>query len=132
MNEHVNTSKFIGRLGKDPEMQYLPTGNAVLNFSIAVNMVRYQEGEYVKETLWVDLTAFGKTAESAAKVLRKGTQVSVDASYGKRQYTDKEGKKRYAHDFTVRSFHILSSPNTNGASESAVESADEEVELAPF
>jgi single-strand DNA-binding protein len=108
MNELVNSCRFVGRLGKDPEAQYSPKGSMVLKFSLAVNQRKWADGEYEKDTLWVDLVAFGKRAETMNTMLQKGTLVLVDAEYQKNNYTTRDGDKRLAHNFLVRSFQLLS------------------------
>lgn len=108
MNELVNSCRFVGRLGKDPEAQYSPKGSMVLKFSLAVNQRKWADGEYEKDTLWVDLVAFGKRAETMNMMLQKGTLVLVDAEYQKNSYTNRDGDKRLAHNFLVRSFQLLS------------------------
>ena len=64
---------FIGHLGRDPEMRYMDDGSAVTNFSVAVN--RRVRGE--DSTMWVRVSAWGKTAENVNQYLRKGSKVLV-------------------------------------------------------
>lgn len=140
MNELVNSCRFIGNLGKDPEMQYTPKGTAMLKFSVAVNEKRYEGDGYVDNTTWLDLAAFGKLAETMVKLLKKGTKIIVDAQYGKSSYEEQDtGKKRTSHNFTVRNFQILSggrtkdeADNTESGDTSGYSYGEDEDETSPF
>lgn len=112
-----NYVRFVGNLGKEPEMRYLPSGTAVAKMSIAVNEFRTnKDGEKTKETLWVDLVAYGKLAENLVRLTGQGTKLDVECKYVKRRY-EKDGQTRYFHEFEVRDFEILSSRNGGAASE---------------
>jgi single-strand DNA-binding protein len=70
---------IIGNLGRDPEMRYTPTGQAVTSFSVAVNETyTAANGEKVKKTIWFRVTAWGKQGETCNQYLKKGSQVLVD------------------------------------------------------
>ena len=71
--------EFKGNLGRNPEMRYAPSGDAVTNLSVGVNR-RYtnqRSGEQVEETTWMRCTLWGKAAEAANRYLEKGQQVTV-------------------------------------------------------
>lgn len=108
MNALKNRCQFIGRLGRDPEMQYTSNGNAITKFSIAVDMRKPgKDGEQgTSDTTWVNITAWGKLAETAAKILTKGTMVAVDTYMSTRKW-DKDGVTQYSTDFTLREMDIL-------------------------
>jgi single-strand DNA-binding protein len=124
MNELINECQFIGRFGKDPEMKYTPKGKSILNFSIAIDMLKKVDENYETEATWVDLTAFDKNAEYLTRLCQKGTQVLIRAVYKKNKYQDKEGKNRIGHNFIVRKFYILSGMKQNGSKSKAVSSQD--------
>jgi single-strand DNA-binding protein len=113
MNDIENSCRFTGRLGKEPEMRYTPKGTAVLDMSIAVDKTVKTDDEYTKETTWVPLTAFGKTAENMNKLLEKGSMVSVDAQYNTGSYEGKDGSKHYTHNFIVRNFKAITYRKNN-------------------
>ena len=70
---------IIGRLGKDPEMRFTPTGQAVTSFSVATDRQwTDQDGKSVKETVWFRVAAWGKLAESCSNFLQKGKLVMVE------------------------------------------------------
>lgn len=115
----LNSCRFIGRLGRDPEMRYTPSGSALLKFSIAVDEYsKNADGTRKQVTHWVPLIAWGRQAELLNTLVKKGTLVSVDAKYETQQY-EKDGEKRYSHDFVVVAFNILG--NGKSRDESASE-----------
>lgn len=70
---------IVGNLGKDPEMRYTPSGQAVTNFSIATNrQYTSSDGEKVKETTWFRVSAWGRQAETCNQYLHKGSRVLVE------------------------------------------------------
>jgi len=79
----------VGRIGKDPEMTYTPSGTAVTKFSLAVDGFRKDE-EGNRETHWFDVVAFGKTAEFVAQYLDKGARVSLSGRLEQDRWTDKQ------------------------------------------
>lgn len=93
----VNKFIGIGNLGKDPEMRFMPNGNAVCNFSIAISE-KYKDkvsGEAKEITEWVNLAAFGKLAEICGEWLKKGQTVYVEGKLKTEKYTDKNGVEKY-------------------------------------
>ena len=93
---NLNRWEGIGRLGQDIEMRYMPNGNAVANFSIAVDdsYKDKQTGQKVEQTEWVRCVAFGKSAEFLDEWLRKGARLYASGKLKTREY-DKDGIKRY-------------------------------------
>ena len=70
---------IVGNLGRDPEMRFTPTGQAVTNFSVATNrQYTASDGTTVKETAWFRISVWGKTAETCNQYLRKGSRVLVE------------------------------------------------------
>ena len=80
----LNQCLFIGRLGKDPEMSYIPQGKAVTKFSIAVDQGKEQKA------LWLDIECWDKLAEQMNEFLYKGAQVFVQGRLKKSTYTGKD------------------------------------------
>ena len=92
----LNKAMIIGNLGRDPEMRYTPNGQAVTQFTVAVNRnFRGQDGEWQEETEWFRVVAWGQTGERAAENLRKGNKVYVEGRIQTRQWEDQSGQKRY-------------------------------------
>lgn len=97
MSNDLNQCQFTGRLGKDPEVRYLQSGDAVANFSVAVgSQWKDKNGAKQEATEWVSCSAFGKLAEICSEYLKKGSQVFVQGRVKTDKYTDKEGVERYS------------------------------------
>lgn len=74
-----HTIIFVGNLGRDPEMRYTPSGQAVTSFSVASNrQYRNSDGQQVKETIWFRVSTWGRTAETCNNYLQKGSKVLVE------------------------------------------------------
>ena len=112
MNALRNKVQLIGNLGMDPEVKALDSGKKLVKVSIATNETyKNAKGEKVTETQWHNLVAWGKTAEIAEKFLKKGSEVAVEGKLINRNYTDKEGIKRYVTEIEVSEFLMLGSKN---------------------
>lgn len=94
----LNKVTLIGNLGGDPELRYLPSGDAVANLSLATTESWRDKatGEQREATEWHRLTMFGRLAEIAGQYLKKGSQIYVEGSIQTKKYTDKDGIERYA------------------------------------
>lgn len=104
-NDH-NRCEFIGRLGRDPELRYAPSGDAVCNFSIACGWKsKDKEG-----TEWVRLVAFGKLAEICGQYLRKGSQVFVAGRMNTRKWQNKQGVDQYSTEINIDQLQMLGKP----------------------
>ena len=102
----------VGNLGADPEMRYTPAGDAVTNFSVAVN-ARWTgaDGEPHDRTTWYKVVCWGKLAESTNKYLVKGRKVMVTARRIQAEaYLDREGKPKAALKLTADAVKFLDSP----------------------
>jgi single-strand DNA-binding protein len=92
-----NKITIIGNLGRDPELRYTPQGDAVCDFSVAVNdRKRDKSGEFQDNTTWFKVTLWRKLAENASKYLIKGRQVFVEGRLQVEEWTDRDGKNRYS------------------------------------
>jgi single-strand DNA-binding protein len=100
---------LIGNLGNDPELRYTPSGDAVANFSLAVNRrVASHEGESSYKTTWFHVTAWRRQAEVANQYLSKGRRVMVVGEIDAvRAYLDREDKPRAVIDLTAREIQFL-------------------------
>ena len=98
----LNKAMIIGNLGRDPEMRYTPNGQAVTQFTVAVNRnYKDQNGEWQEETEWFRVVVWGQQAERAAEYLRKGNKVYVEGRLQTRQWEDREGQKRYTTELVA-------------------------------
>lgn len=106
----LNYCSFIGRLGKDPESRFMPTGDQVTSFSIAVgSQWKNKNGEKQESTEWVNCTAFGKLAEIISQYLTKGSQVFVSGRLKTDKYQAKDGSDRYSTKIIVDQMQMLGS-----------------------
>jgi single-strand DNA-binding protein len=104
----LNKCMIIGNLGRDPEMRYTPSGQAVTQVTVAVN--RYykdQQGERQEETEWFRVVAWGQQAEFAAEYLRKGNKVYVEGRIQTRQWEGQDGQKRYTTELVANTIQNL-------------------------
>ena len=99
----LNKVILIGRLGRDPEVRYMPNGEAVCNFSIATSETwNDRNGQRVERTEWHNITMYRKLAEIAGQYLTKGSQVYLEGKIQSRKYQGKDGIERTAYDIIVK------------------------------
>jgi len=111
----VNKVILVGNLGRDPEMRYLPSGEAVANLAIATtDKYKDKTGQMVEQTEWHRVSFFGRTAEVCGQYLKKGSQVYVEGSIRTRKYTDKEGVEKYATEIRGDRMQMLGSKGGGG------------------
>ncbi len=98
----LNKAMIIGNLGRDPEMRYTPSGQAVTQFTVAVNRnFKGQNGEWQEETEWFRVVVWGQQAERAAEYLKKGNKVYIEGRLQTRQWEDQTGAKRYTTELVA-------------------------------
>ena len=102
MARGVNKVILVGTCGQDPEVRYLPNGNAVTNLSLATSeqWTDKQSGQKVERTEWHRVSLFGKVAEIAGEYLRKGSQCYIEGKLQTREW-EKDGIKRYTTEIIV-------------------------------
>jgi len=106
----VNKVILIGNLGRDPEVRYMPSGDAVANITIATTETwKDKGGEKQEQTEWHRVAMFGKTAEIAGEYLKKGSQVYIEGKLQTRKWTDKEGQERYTTEIRADRMQMLGS-----------------------
>lgn len=98
----LNQCNFIGRLGRDPETRYTPSGDPICNFSIACDW-KYGDKE---GTEWVRVVAFKKLAEICEQYLKKGAMVYISGRMQTRQW-EKEGQKHYSTEIVASQMQML-------------------------
>lgn len=114
MSNDLNQCQFIGRLGKDPELRALPSGETVVNFTIAVGW-KAKNGD---GTEWVSVTAFGKLAEICSQYLSKGAQVFIQGRMRTDKYM-KDGVERYSTKIIADKMQMLGSKGEKPAAKQA-------------
>jgi len=138
MARGVNKVIGIGNLGGDPEIRYLPSGQAVCNFSIAVSesWKDKQSGEQKERTEWMSIEVWGKTAEACNEYLRKGSQCYVEGKLQTDSWVDDAGVKKYRTKIRADNVQFLgskrdgdtpaSAPEPHGTAKSGPQAAPDE------
>nr|WP_080661307.1 single-stranded DNA-binding protein [Kingella kingae] len=120
----MNKVILIGRLGKDPELRYMPQGDAVCNFSVATSESwKDQQGIKQERTEWHNITMYRKTAEIAAQYLRKGNLVYLEGKIQTNKYVDKHGMQLTAYDIVCDIMKMLGSKDDNAPTEQPAQTA---------
>jgi len=106
----VNKAILIGNLGRDPEIRYMPNGDAVANMNLATTENwKDKNGDKQEKTEWHRVVMFGKLAEIAGEYLKKGSQVYFEGRIQTRKWTDKEGQDRYTTEIVADRMQMLGS-----------------------
>lgn len=105
----VNKVILVGNCGRDPEIRYLPSGQAVANVSVATTSRRKDKtsGEFVEETQWHRVTFFERLAEIVGEYVKKGSPIYVEGRLTYRKYTDKDGVEKQATDIIASELQLL-------------------------
>ena len=104
----LNKVILIGRLGRDPEVRYMPNGEAVCNFSVATSESwKDSNGQKQERSEWHNVTMYRKLAEIAGQYLTKGSQVYLEGKIQSRKYQGKDGIERTAYDIIANEMKML-------------------------
>jgi single-strand DNA-binding protein len=124
----LNKVTIIGTLGRDPEVKYMPSGDAMANLSIATNESWKDKttGERRESTEWHRVTVFRRLAEVAGEYLRKGQQVYIEGSLKTRSYDDKDGQKRYVTEIVASDMKMLGGRPASACDASGYEGQDDD------
>jgi single-strand DNA-binding protein len=128
MSNDLNRCEFIGRLGKDPESRFLPSGNQVCSFSIASGQSWKDKntGDKKEKTEWTQCEAFGKLAEICATYLKKGAQVYVSGRKETQEW-EKDGVKKYMTKIIIDQMQMLGSKGDAPIAAAAPASSPEQI-----
>ena len=122
-----HTLIIAGNVGKDPEMRYVPSGQAVTTFSVATSYNKTgNNGETVKETIWFRVTTWSKLAETCNQYVKKGSKVLVEgrlnadaATGGPRIWTSQDGAPRASFEVTATTVRFLSARGESDSGDSS-------------
>ena len=105
----VNKVIIVGNLGRDPEIRYMPSGDAIANIAVATSYKSKDRntGEQKELTEWHRISFFGRLAEIVGQYLKKGSSVYVEGRLQTRKYTDKDGVEKYATDIVAENMQML-------------------------
>jgi len=104
----VNKVILVGNLGRDPELRYIPSGQAVANFTLATNeRWRDKDGNNQERTEWHRIVVWGKSAENCAQFLQKGRSVYIEGKLQTQEWEDKDGNKRRTTEVVAQTVQFL-------------------------
>ncbi len=113
----LNKVTLIGNLGKDPEIRYLEENTARVNFTLATSeSYKDKNGNKIEHTEWHNIVLWRGLAESAEKLLKKGTQIYLEGKIQYRQWTDKQGVQKNITEIVGDSYLILHKKEANSSS----------------
>jgi len=128
----INKAILIGRLGKDPEMKYTPSGTAVASFSIATNYsVKDGDGNYTDKTDWHNIVVFGRRAEFAGEYMSKGRLVYIEGRIQTRSWEDQNGNKKYMTEIISSDVQLLGSKGESTSKETEEPAPDAQPKDVP-
>lgn len=109
----VNRVIIVGNMGRDPEIRYLPSGDAIANIAVATSYKSKDKntGEQKELTEWHRISFFGKLAEIVGQYLKKGSSVYIEGRLQTRKYTDKDGVEKYATEIIAENMQMLDRKN---------------------
>lgn len=119
----VNKAIVVGNIGRDPELRYMPSGDAVTNISVATSD-KYkdkQTGEAKEIVEWHRIVFFGKLAEIAGQYLVKGSQVYVEGRLRTRKWTDSSGQEKYSTEIVAETMQMLGGKPSEDSSKPAAQ-----------
>ncbi len=131
----LNKVMLIGNLGKDPEVRFTASGQAVASFSLATSeKFKGKTGEWEERTEWHNITLWGKLAEIAGEYLSKGKTIYVEGRLQTRKWQDKSGNDRYTTDIVGDKMQMLSpkGERSGGETSSTPKSSGANYEEPPF
>lgn len=128
----VNKVILVGNLGRDPEMRYMPNGEAVCNFSIATtDSWKDKSGQKQERTEWHNIVMYRKLAEIAGEYLKKGRPVYVEGRLQTRKWQTKEGQDRYTTEIIADQMQMLGGRDGGGSNTYEVMDEDQSMQSRP-
>lgn len=110
----MNKCLFIGRMTKNPDLSYTTQNTAFSRFTLAVDRPIKREGQPTAD--FISCVAFGKTAETIAKYLVKGSKIAIEGRWSTGSYTNQNGNKVYTNDCTVERMEFVESKKDGNTS----------------
>ena len=125
MARGVNKVILVGNLGKDPEVRYMPNGNAVANITLATteSWKDKQSGEQQEKTEWHRIVMFRRLGEIAGEYLKKGSQVYIEGKLQTRKWQDDSGNDRYTTEIVANEMQMLGGRGGGGSAGFSSDSA---------
>lgn len=108
MAKGVNKVIIVGNLGQDPEVRYMPNGEAVANITLATSESwKDQQGQLQERTEWNRCVAYRKLAEIIGEYLKKGAKIYIEGKLRTREWVDQQGQKRYTTEIIIAEMQML-------------------------
>jgi single-strand DNA-binding protein len=104
---YLNRQQIIGNLGRDPEMRYTPSGQAVTQATVAATRRYQQNGEWTEQTEWFRLVIWGESGERFAEKMHKGDKVYIEGRTETRNWEAQDGSKRHTTEINVQVWQDL-------------------------
>jgi single-strand DNA-binding protein len=125
MARGVNKVILVGNLGKDPEIRYMPNGNAVANLTLATteSWKDKQTGDQQEKTEWHRVVMFRRLAEIAGEYLKKGSQIYIEGKLQTRKWQDNSGNDRYTTEIVASEMQMLGGRGGGGSAGFPADSA---------
>jgi single-strand DNA-binding protein len=114
--DKMNESNLMGRLTKDPELKYTPQGEAVTNFTLAVNRPFAKDGQQSAD--FINCVIWGKRAEALANYSSKGNRLAVTGRIQTRSFDNQEGKRVFVVEVYVSQFYFIETKGENQSNQS--------------
>jgi single-strand DNA-binding protein len=127
MSRGLNKVMIIGRLGRDPEMRYTPSGRPVTTFSVATSRSwTTSKGDRRTETEWFNVVAWSNLAEICNQYLEKGKQVYIEGRLQTRHWEDDDGQRHSSVEIVANEMIILSNRHVSNESQNTQDDGDDE------
>lgn len=121
----INRVVLVGRLARDPDLRYTPNGNAVVNFTLAVNRT-FKNSNGEQEADFINCQAWRTTAENVAQYLRKGSLAGIEGRIQTRSYENDEGRRVYVTEVVADSVQFLEPKKQDQETESKNNGTDDD------
>ena len=119
----MNSWSFIGRIGRDGEVRFIPSGDAVLSFPVAVDSGYGQK----KKTSWARVTVWGKRGESLAEYIIKGNQIGITGEVTLNEFTTKDGVKQQNLDVRASEVTLIKTGSPQAEAKKTVTEPDDDI-----
>lgn len=127
----VNKVILVGNLGRDPEVRYMPNGEAVCNFSIATTDTwKDKNGQRQERTEWHNIVMYRRLAEIAGEYLKKGRSVYIEGRLQTRKWQTKEGQDRYTTEIVADQMQMLGGREGGGGSNIGYDDVNQDYEAS--
>jgi single-strand DNA-binding protein len=126
MSSDLNRVIIIGRMVRDPELRYTPSGTSIANFSVANNRSYTSSGEKKEVVSFFNCVAWGKLGEVIVQYSKKGNRVGLEGRLQQRSWEDQQGNKRSTVEIVVENFQFLSPRESSGETQADFQAPEQD------